>query len=139
MFRFSKKGRRGLPPSCVPASMAEYALPSLNTPKYPWKCLHKLFWLCLIILHVPQAFEDYTGSKCARVLNMARFYMQGLHRVLNMSEYGSINISNAWISLNMTEFCWMSLNMPENAQVNCSNHARLQKQSPEMFYKKRCS
>ena len=41
-------------------------------------------------LHVRQAFEDTSGSKCVRVLNMARFYMQGLYRVLNMLKYASI-------------------------------------------------
>ena len=30
---------------------------------------------CLIILQVQQAFEDASGSKCARVLNVARLYM----------------------------------------------------------------
>ena len=35
-------------------------------------------WICLIILHLRQAFEDALSSKCARVLNMAWLYMQGL-------------------------------------------------------------
>ena len=39
--------------------------------------------MCIIILYIRHAFEDASGSKYARVLNMARFYMQGLHRVLN--------------------------------------------------------
>ena len=43
--------------------------------------------ICTIILHVRQVFEDASGSKEARVLNIARLYMQGLHRVLNMPEY----------------------------------------------------
>ena len=47
------------------------------------------------ILHILQAFEDASGSKYDRVLNMVRFYMQGLRRVLNMSEYGSIRLNNA--------------------------------------------
>ena len=56
---------------------------------------------------------------------MVRLYMQGLRRVLDVSDYGSIRLNNAWICLNMpecpsicldmTEYCQMSLNMPENA------------------------
>ena len=38
--------------NCAPVSVAAYASISLNIPKYPWKCLSKLFWLC-------------QGSKCA--------------------------------------------------------------------------
>ena len=33
---------------------------------------------------------------------MARLYMQGLRRVWNMSDYGSIRLNNAWICLNMS-------------------------------------
>ena len=42
-----------------------------------------------------QAFEDALCSKCARVLNMAWLYSQGLDRVPNMSKYGSIYLINA--------------------------------------------
>ena len=31
----------------------------------------------------------------ARILNMAGLYMQGLYRVMNMSDYGSIRLNNA--------------------------------------------
>ena len=55
----------------------------------------------MVILHVRLAFEDASGSTCARVLNMARVYMQGLRRVPNMSGYGSIRFNNASICLNM--------------------------------------
>ena len=47
----------------------------------------------MIILHVRQTFEDASGSKKARVLNMAQLYMQMLRRVPNISEYGSIRLS----------------------------------------------
>ena len=40
-------------------------------------------------------FEDALGSKYVRVLNMVQLYMQGLHRVPNMSEYGSVWLNNA--------------------------------------------
>ena len=40
---YKGQGASHIPLSCVPVSMAEYALISLNMPKYPWKCLKKLF------------------------------------------------------------------------------------------------
>ena len=62
------------PPSCAPVSVAEIASISLNIPKYPWKCLNKLFGLsqdpeyrdltCLT------GFWRASGSICVRVLNM---------------------------------------------------------------------
>ena len=95
----------------------EYASVSLNMPKYIWKCSNKLFWPCqMIILHVRQAFEDACGSKKARVLNMARLCMQGLRRVLNMSDYGSICFKNAWyasVNLNVLQYAWTWLSIAE--------------------------
>ena len=115
--------------------------------QYPWISLEILEniwinssmpepWISLIIFYVRQAFEDALRSKYAWVLNMARLlYMQGLNRVLNMSEYGSICPYNVWIHLNMPycpsvslnvgEYCWMFLNMSENAWINCSDYARI--------------
>ena len=80
-------------------------------------------WICLIILHVLQDFENALGSKCARVLNMAWLYMQELHRLLDMSEYGSICLNNASVCFNIAEYSWMPLNIPENAWINCSDYA----------------
>ena len=49
-FRFSKRegeAPRPSSPNCTSVSdVGEYASISLNMPKYPWKCLNKLFWLC---------------------------------------------------------------------------------------------
>ena len=71
-------------------------------------------WICLIILHV--------GSKCARAFNVERLYMKCLCSVLNLSEYASICLSNAWMSqyplrslnVNITEYVpeytWQCLN-----------------------------
>ena len=98
-----------------------------DTPKYPWKCLNKLFYpilgTCMIILNFWQAFGDALGSKEVKVLNVSRLYMQGLLRVPNISDYGSIRLNNAWMCLsmpqclsicqNMADYCWMSLNIPE--------------------------
>ena len=106
-LQFSKTDRRAPPPpllkpSCAPVSVAEYASISLNIPKYPWKCLNNVltmpeFWIWPIILQIQYVFEDASCSKCVRVLNM--------------SEYGSIYLSNAWIFLNIT-YCpsiWLSM------------------------------
>ena len=46
----------------------------------------------MITLHVQQVFEDVSVFKLATVLNMVRLYMQGLHRVPNMSDYGFISL-----------------------------------------------
>ena len=56
-------------------------------------------WLCLIILHVGQAFEDTLGSKCARALKW----------------HGCIcnDYIELWICRNMPEYALMSLNMPD--------------------------
>ena len=45
LFLIFEKDRGGLPllPSYAPVSVAEYASISLNMPKYPLKCLNKLF------------------------------------------------------------------------------------------------
>ena len=77
-------------------SVAEYISITLIIPKYPWKYLKKLFWLCQdpenvwssYVFH--QAFEDVWDSNYARVLNMVRLHMKVLHRILNMTESGSI-------------------------------------------------
>ena len=101
------QGRPPLSSLVARLSVVEYALTSLNMPKYPWKCLNKLFWLCqsseicLVTIHVHQALEDASGFKYARVHNIAQLYMQGLPRVLNLSDYDSICLRKAWICLNM--------------------------------------
>ena len=62
-----------------------------------------------------QTSENTLGSKGARVLNMAWLYMQGLYRVVNMSQYAWIclNILNKpdhyWIWLNVPEYAWKCL------------------------------
>ena len=45
---------------------------------------------------------------------------------LTMVEYASVY-------LNTTEYCWMSLIMPENARINGSNYARALN-TPRNFY-----
>ena len=51
---------------------------------------------------------------------MARLYMQGLDRVANMSDYGSMHLNNAWICLNIPEHDWILLNVSDYAR-KCLN------------------
>ena len=60
------------------------------------------------MLRVPQVFEDAWGSKCPSVLNMIRLYMQGLHRILNITEYASMSQH-----LNMPRYALRTLNVAE--------------------------
>ena len=50
------------------------------------------FWICLIILHVQQAFEDILSSDYARALNMP-YHLR--YKVLNMSQ--ALNVQGFWI------------------------------------------
>ena len=132
LFSISKKGQgrpSPLPPNCPP----EYPWISLNILENTWITVLPMpgLSICLITLHVWQAFENASGSKCARVLNMPQLHVQELHRVPNMSGNTSICLNNAWICLNnarwiclnMAEYCWMSLYMSQNAWINCFNNA----------------
>ena len=63
VFWFSKRAGGGvslLLLSCAQIGVAEYASISLNMPKYPWKCLNKLFWLCRV-LNMPNHLTCSTG------------------------------------------------------------------------------
>ena len=50
---------------------------------------------------------------------MARLHMQGLRRIPNMSDYGSIGLNNASIYLNIPDY------VPEYAWINYSGYARV--------------
>ena len=50
-----------------------------------------------------QRFEYISGSKYARILNMAGFWLE-LHRILNMPQHGWICLTWTWICLNLCEF-----------------------------------
>ena len=63
------------------------------------------------------AFEDASGSKYVWVLNMAWLCMERLHRVLNMSEYGSICLNKASIMPQYISICFNVLNMPEHGSI----------------------
>ena len=62
-----------LPPSYALMSVAEYASVSLSVPKYPWKCLNKLFWLCQ---GSEYAWSSYMFDRLLKIpwdLNVPRF------------------------------------------------------------------
>ena len=109
-FRFSKKSKGGnfsSPPSSTPVSVAEYASTSLNIPKYPWKCLSKTFRLYQGPQYTWSSYMFDKLLKMPQVLNKPGFWIwhshmaQGLRRVRNMSDYGSIRLNNAWIFFNI--------------------------------------
>ena len=63
---------------------------------------------------------------------MARLYMEGLRRVPNMSDCGSIRFNKclnilqyALMSLNMPKHGWILQNFPEYAWINCFDYARV--------------
>ena len=109
-----------------------------NMHQYPWLFINTLEDNRINcsdyakVLHMPDhltcsaGFWRCRGSKCTRVLNMARLYMQGLHRVLTVNEYGSICLINTWIYLNVPKCLWtywILLNVPEYAWINCFDYA----------------
>ena len=126
------QGRPSLPPSCLPVSVAEYASISLNIPKYPWKCLNKLLWLCQDseyawssymfdkLLKMPKALNvpGLWISHCCICKGYTEFWIY-----LNMAQYASImpgytsiclNVPQyAWKWLNIAEYLWICLKMPE--------------------------
>ena len=86
-------------------------------PKYSWKCLNKLFWLSQDSEYAWSSYKFGRPLKMSLILNKP-----GWRRIPNMFDYGSIRLNNAWIFLKITEHCWMSLNMPENARINCYDY-----------------
>ena len=147
----------------------------LYMPQYPWVSLNILenlwrncpvltipgIWICLVMLHIWQVFEDASGSKCRvfqialkgrgdknfrgnfsrwsgegwedkqilasggdippipqveKTLKYANVFARVMQRIcLNMAQYASAMPEYGSICLNVSEYCWMSLNMPENA------------------------
>ena len=142
LFNFKKRAGEHfhLPPTCMPVSVAEYASASLNIPKYPWKSLKKLFWLW-------QGFEYSSSSymfdrllKIPQILNVPGFWIRhgcvskGYTEswiCLYIAQYASIMpeclnmLQCLLICTNIAEYYWMSLNMPENFWINCSDCVRV--------------
>ena len=105
---------------------------SLNMPKYPWKCLKKLFWLCQGSEYAWSSYMFDRLLKVPPILNKRVFWIwhgcicKGyveFQICLIVDPYTSIMPEYAWICLNMAQYCWMSLNMPENTWINCSGYA----------------
>ena len=109
-------------------------------PKYPWKCLNKLFCLCQGSEYAWSSYMFDRLLKMPQTLNKLGFRIRHsciCKRYVEfwMSDYGSIHLNNPWICLimpyrpsiclNMTDYCWMSLNMPENAWISCSDYAKV--------------
>ena len=126
-FRFSKRTGEAspLPPSWALVNVAEYWSIPLNIPKYSWKCLNKLFWLC------QRSEYDYVWSsdmfnmflKMPRVLNKPGFWIwhDFIFRVTQCSEYfwlclspyASLMPKYASICLNVPEYAWTWVNIAE--------------------------
>ena len=109
-------------------------------PKYPWKCLNKLFCLCQGSEYAWSSYMFDRLLKMPQTLNKLGFWIRHScickrYAEFRMSDYGSIHLNNSWICLimpyrpsiclNMTDYCWMSLNMPENAWISCSDYAKV--------------
>ena len=135
-FRFSERTREGSPllPNCVPVSVVEYASISLNMPKYRWKCLNKLFWLCQGSKHAWWSYMFDRVLKMALLLNkpglwiwhscISKGYLE-FQICLILAPYASIMPEYASLCLDMAEYCWISLNIHENAWINLSDYVRV--------------
>ena len=58
-------------------------------------------------------FWPRPGVQQTRVLNMVQLYMQGLCKIPNIPDYGSIRLNSAWIYLNVAQYAWTWLNIAE--------------------------
>ena len=113
---FDFKKSRGGPPLIPPVAHLWVLWMWLNMYQYPWASLNTLkmleqtvliilgLWICMIILHIWQAFED--DSKTQEVLNKPGFWIWHnwiwkSYAESWMSDYGSIPLNNAWICLSM--------------------------------------
>ena len=144
LLRFSKRAREASPllPNCASVSGTQYASISLNIPKYSWKCLNKMFWLCQSSGY---AWSSYTFNrllKMYQVLNKLRFriwlkYEYVYARVTQSSKYAwlwlhtpqCLNMHQyALMSFSMPEHRWILFNVPEyawNAWINCFDNTRV--------------
>ena len=120
-FRFSKRAGKAspLPLSCAPLSVAEYTSISLNMPKYPWKCLNKLFWICHGSEYAWSSDMSDGLSKMRRVLNRPGFWIWHGFICMDCAEFR--------IRLNMAPYISIMPNMPEYAlmPLNKLEHGRI--------------
>ena len=124
-FRFLQRVKEVSPPpfSCAPVLVAEYLSVSLNMPKYPWKCLNKLFWLCQDSEHVWSSYMFDRRLKMPLVLNKPRFWISHGCICKGYADFQICLIMAPYASV-MPQYALMSLNMPEHVWINCSDYAR---------------
>ena len=104
----------------VPVRVVKYASTSLTIHKYPWKYLNKLFYArALNMLDYLTMFDRLL--KMPWVLNAPGFwiwhgYYKGYTEFwtwVNMAQYASIIPEYTLMSHNVSENCWILLNVPE--------------------------
>ena len=93
-------------------------------PKYPWKCLNKLFWLSEGSKYAYWSYMLNRFLKMPRVLNKPGFWIwhgciykgyAEFQICLIMGPYTSVKPQYALMSLNIPEDGWILLNVPEYA------------------------
>ena len=118
---FPKSGNFFLP-GCASVSVDEYTSVSLNMPKYPWKWLNKLFWLCQGSEYACSSYIIGRLLKMPPVLNKPGFWIwhgwiwKGYAEFwicLIMTPYTSIMPEYASIYLHVSQYAWIWLNIPE--------------------------
>ena len=132
--RFSKMAGEVSPlfPNYTSVSGAEYASISMKIPKYPWKCLNKLFWLCQGSEYTwsPYMFDKFL--KMPWVLSKPEFWIWHSCMCKDcaefwaclimapyptiMAEYASTCLNTppyAWTWLSIAQSLWIYLKMPE--------------------------
>ena len=75
---------------------------------------YKLFWLYQGPEYAWSYYMFDRFLKVPQILNMSELYKQWLNRVLNMSEYETICLRNAWIA-SLCLNSWILLNVTEHA------------------------
>ena len=108
VFRFLRNAKETslLPLSYTLVSVAEYASVSLNIPKYPWKFLNKLFWLCYGSEYVWSSYMFDKLLKMPRLINKPGFWIWHGCICKGYTEFRiclimAPHLNNAWIWLNM--------------------------------------
>ena len=100
-------------------------------PKYPWKCLSKLFWLCQGSDYTWSSYKFEKLLKIPQVSNVPGLWIWhgyickgyrdfwiclNMTQYASMSEYASVCLNvpqNAWKWLNIAEYLWICLRMFE--------------------------
>ena len=97
---------------CMPVSVAENVSISLTLPKYPWKWLNKLFWLCQSSKYT---FSSYMFGRCLKmppVLNKSGFWIWHGCICKGYAEFLICLIMTSYASI-MPEYASLCLNVPQ--------------------------